>query len=74
MLFLFTCLVRILRHASDKLIVNKDCIVSGCHKGVNFSVTKMPALNFETRLANQQRLCKCLNAKIKRLTNWNIVI
>ena len=51
--FLFTYLVRILRQASDKLIVNKDCIVSGCHKGVNFSVTKMPALNFKTRLANQ---------------------
>ena len=28
------CLVRIPRHASDKLTVNKDCIVPGCHDGV----------------------------------------
>ena len=32
-------LVRILRHASDKLTVKKDSIVSGYHDGVNFFVT-----------------------------------
>ena len=30
-----SCLVRIPRHASDKLTVNKDCIApAGCHDGV----------------------------------------
>ena len=32
-------LVRILRHASDKLTIKKDCLVSGYHDGVNFFVT-----------------------------------
>ena len=32
-------LVRILRHASDKLTIKKDCLVSGYHDGVNFVVT-----------------------------------
>ena len=48
------------RHASDKLTANKDCIVPGCLEGVNFSVTKTPALNFKTRLVNQQKTVKML--------------
>ena len=47
-------LVRILHHKSDKLTVKKDCTVSGYHDDVNFSFTKMPAVNVKTRLANQQ--------------------
>ena len=36
----YSCiLVRILRHASDKLTIKKDCLVSGYHDGVNFFVT-----------------------------------
>ena len=32
-------LVTMLRHTSDKVTVKTDCIVSGYHDGVNFSVT-----------------------------------
>ena len=56
-------LVRILRHASDKLTVKKDCIVSGYHDDVNFSFTKMPAVNVKTRLANQQKTTKMAKYK-----------
>ena len=56
-------LVRILRHASDKLTVKKHCIVSGYHDDVNFFVAKMPAVNIKTCLANQQKTTKMIKCK-----------
>jgi len=56
-------LVRILRHASHKLTVEKDCVVSGYHDDVNFSFTKMPAVNVKTCLANQQQTTKMIKCK-----------
>ena len=56
-------LVRILRHASDKLTVKEDCIVSGYHDDVNFPATKMLPVNIKTRLANQQRTTKVIKCK-----------
>ena len=56
-------LVRILRHASDKLTAKKDCIVSGYHDDVNFSATKMSAVIIKTRLVNQQKTTKMNKCK-----------
>ena len=56
-------LVRILRHASDKLTVKKDCIVSGYHDDVNFPATKMPAVNQNSpsKSAEEYEMIKCKN-------------
>ena len=43
--------------------LKKDCIVSGYHDDVNFSFTKMPAVNVKTRLANQQKTTKIIKCK-----------
>ena len=51
-------------HAIDnQLTANKDCIVTGCLDSMNFSVTKTPALNFITRVVNQQKTMKILKYK-----------